>query len=95
MSIGEKIFVYKQASQENPPDGSDMLALLIALHQHGPNTLLFVTQETAAHPQGSVEQIYPGLLHGYTKAGASQNTPLSQKSWLDICTNALSLRARA
>jgi len=90
-STGEKIFVYHQF--EVGLTEADMLPLLIALRQHGLCTLLFVTQADVSHPAGSVERVFPGLLHGY-QAGTDAGDFVTQNVWIEICTNALALKGR-
>jgi hypothetical protein len=91
-STGEKIFVYHKLPDETAPTETEMLPLLIALRQHGPCTLLFVTQEDSLHPAGTVERVFPGLLHGYL-IGADAGEFVAQNVWLEICANALALKA--
>jgi len=90
-STGEKIFVYHRLSDEAALTEADMLPLLIALRQQGPCTLLFATQEDSAHPAGTVERMFPGLLHGYL-AGTDAGDFTTQNVWLEICANALALK---
>jgi hypothetical protein len=90
-STGEKIFVYHRLPDEAALTEADMLPLLIALRQHGPCTLLFVTQEDASQPAGTVERVFPGLLHGYV-AGADAADLVAQNVWIEICANALALK---
>jgi hypothetical protein len=91
VSMGEKIFVYHRASREEGLSEALMLPLLIALRQHGPGTLLFVTPEDEGHPAGTVEQSFPGLLHGYLNGSAEADDEQTQNVWLEICVNALGL----
>jgi hypothetical protein len=91
VSMGEKIFVYHREPQAEGLSEATMLPLLIALRQHGPCTLLFVTLEDEDHVAGTVERRFPGLLHGYARAPGGADEDVTQAVWLEICVNALLL----
>jgi hypothetical protein len=91
VSMGEKIFVYHREPQAEGLSEATMLPLLIALRQHGPCTLLFVTPEDEDHVAGTVERRFPGLLHGYARAPGGADEDVTQAVWLEICVNALLL----
>jgi hypothetical protein len=91
VSMGEKIFVYHRAPQAAGLSEALMLPLLIALRQHGPCTLLYVTQEDEGHIAGTVERRFPGLLHGYVNASDGADEDVTQAVWLEMCVNALLL----
>jgi hypothetical protein len=90
-STGEKIFVYHRLPDEAALSEAEMLPVLIALRQHGPCTLLFVTQEDESHPAGTVERVFPGLLRGYL-AGADAGDFATQNVWIEMCANAMALK---
>jgi hypothetical protein len=91
VAMGEMIFVYHRAPQEEGLSEATMLPLLIALRQHGPCTLLFVTQEDEGHRAGTVERRFPGLLQGYLNASDGADEDVVQAVWLEVCVNALLL----
>jgi hypothetical protein len=93
--VAEKIFVYRPGPHDAVLDEPFMLPLLIALRQHGPNKLLFVTPEDQSHPPGTVEQNYSGLLRGYLNATEQEDTELTKLFWLEILSNALALQVYA
>lgn len=91
VSVADKIFVYHRAPRQEALSEASMLPLLIALRQHGPCTLLFVTPEDQAHPSGTVEWIFPGLLHGYINASEETHEDITRAVWLEICANAIAM----
>ena len=86
LQTGRKIFVFQNT-------GTTSLAqawpLINMLRDHGPNTLLFVT-EGRTHPAGMVEQIEPDLLHGHVArlAPAHDVESLILEPWISLCANA-------
>jgi len=91
VSMGEKIFVYHRGPQAEGLSEATMLPLLIALRQHGPCTLLFVTPADEKHVAGTVERRFAGLLHGYVTASEGADADVTQAAWLEMCVNALAL----
>jgi len=89
LRLGHKIFVFQNT-------GTSSLAqawpLINMLRSHGPNTLLFVTEDRS-HPPGTVEQIEPDLLHGHVQrlAPAHDVDSLILEPWIRLCANAYRL----
>ena len=63
LAAGAKVFVYKMSARTLTPE--ELARLHAALRRHGPATLLYVRYEDAAHPNGTVEMVAPGLMIGY------------------------------
>jgi len=87
LEIAEKIFVFKrnEAIAED-----EILPLLVALRQHGNNSLLWVVPAEPDRPPGTVEVVADGLLKGYIDRFAPQENAhaLSFEVWMKICVNA-------
>ena len=91
LETGERLFVFQRPGQTLP---AQMLPLLARLRRHGPNALLFVTDD-AAHPPGSVEQLGYGLFRGFTDRMAPEDDVgrCNLSAWLSLCANARRLWA--
>ena len=87
---GDKIFVYRR---NQPLDSEEILPLLAALNEYGPNTLLWVVTADAQHRPGSVRWVMPGLLKGYIDRFAPNENAhdLSLEVWMELCANAFQL----
>ena len=87
LKAGDKIYVYKRVG---PVADEEILPLLLALRQHGGNTLLWVALADKDHPVGSVEVAMPGLLKGYVDRFAPEENAhdLSFDAWVRVCANA-------
>ncbi len=83
----DKIFVYKR---DPPASDEEILPLLLALRQHGDNTLLWVVPAEPDRPPGSVEVVTPGLLKGYIDRFAPEDNAhdFSFDGWMKVCTHA-------
>ncbi len=86
---GRRIFVFQHPAART---AAQVRAILNLLRSHGPNTLLFVTDDRHA-PAGSVEQIEEDLLHGTVEALApvSDAGDFHLPSWISVCANAYRL----
>jgi hypothetical protein len=93
LSVSDKIFVYHPSAHEEVLSEATMLPLLIAMRQHGPCTLLFVTPADDLHACGTVERSFPGLLHGYLSAHEPNDILLTQNLWAELLVNAFELTA--
>ena len=91
----EKIFVFKS---NLPLERARMWPLWEALRRYGPNTLLWVSEDTAERARvGRVERVNDGFLHGYIEAFASYDRAYDihfAHQWVAICATAARL-ARA
>ena len=89
---GEKIFVYRVLRDERGgPDGTrGMIEMFDALRRHGPARLLWVNEEDAAHPHGTIEQVRDGLFRGWIDhlAPHSDAFDFRPRSWLDLLRRA-------
>ncbi|MBV9735635.1 MAG: hypothetical protein JO209_06970 [Acidisphaera sp.] len=87
---GEKLFVYKARDAE---ERTFMAALHAAVRRYGPNTLLWIERQDAAHAAGTLRVECEGLLRGwldrYAPPLAIQDA--SRPCWLDLCARAWSL----
>jgi hypothetical protein len=99
MATGEKLFVVMR------PEGmsqAQAVPLITALRRFGPNTLLFIGEETGK-PAGSVEALAPDLFCG-SMDGVSKDIEVgdipgndtwlgdrAMTAWLSICANAYRL----
>jgi Glycosyltransferase 61 len=90
MVEASKIFVWKTNIEQS---SIDTLRLFEALQRFGNSRLLWVTQGAHAQSTGTVEQLAPGLLHGYVDRFAPYNNApdISFEAWLMVCANALGL----
>ncbi len=91
---GSKIFVFRLTDRDLTPLELDELHA--AMQSYGRNTLLYVRYEDAAHPNGTVEAVRPGLMIGYMdRFKISRSEQLSSApataSWLAVCRNAYAL----
>jgi hypothetical protein len=86
---GRRIFVFQHPAARS---AVQVRAILNLLRSHGPNTLLFVTDDRTA-PPGTVEQIEEDLLHGTVEALApvSDAGQFHLPSWISVCANAYRL----
>ena len=89
LSSGNKIFVFQHPAARSVVQ---VRALLNLLRSHGPNTLLFVTDD-ASLAAGSVEQIEEDLFHGsVTRLAPMQDVLLFDlPPWISVCANAYRL----
>ncbi|MGD0107671.1 MAG: WcbI family polysaccharide biosynthesis putative acetyltransferase, partial [Rhodopila sp.] len=96
LQAGEKIFVFKNI-QRNLTD-AELDRLHGAIRAYGETTLFYVRYEDAAHPNGLVELVKPGLIIGYMDhfAFSPDNRPLgsSDAAWLALCERAAELHAK-
>ena len=91
---GTKIFVFRRTDRDLTAEEID--ALHAAMRRYGDNTLLYVRYEDAAHANGTVELVKPGLMIGYMdRFKASRTRDLSATpptaSWLAVCRAAYAL----
>jgi hypothetical protein len=95
MALGEKIFVVRRNPARDPLPEAEVLPLLMALNQHGPCTLLWISLADAENPCGTVRRTAPGLLRGYIdRLAPNDNTHhFSFEPWVEICANAVRLQA--
>jgi len=95
LSAGEKIFVFHRPLDDTALTEPEMLALLISLRQHGPCTLLYLVRADRTHPPGTVAQLYPGLLRGNLGEVEPADGPNNESAalWLEVCANALTMKA--
>jgi hypothetical protein len=86
---GNKIFVRK-GLRDKP---EQIRALSDALRNYGPNTLLWVTEADAEHPNGTVEHMYEGVIAGrIEKFAPPEAVPhLVFEDWAALCQNCLML----
>ena len=87
----DKIFVRKGQKSETL---DDIMPLYRKLRSYGDNTLLWVTVADDTHPEGMVEQVEPGLLHGYVSRFAAYHaaTYVTADTWAKVCRNAYRIR---
>jgi hypothetical protein len=91
---GSKIFVFRLTNRDlTSPEIDD---LHVAMRSYGTNTLLYVRYEDAAHPNGTVEVVKPGLMIGYMdRFKISRTDQLSAApptaSWIAVCRTAYAL----
>jgi tetratricopeptide (TPR) repeat protein len=89
LAEARKIFVYKIDGVDMPD--ADIMRLHAGLCRYGRNTLLCVRLADAAHPDGTVERIAPGVMVGYLwRFADGTNDPVS--SWATICQTASAMR---
>jgi hypothetical protein len=90
LELGAKILVCKRQPTLSE---AEVLPLLAALGQRGPNTLLWVTEADAGHEPGSVEIVTDRLMKAYIDrfAPGENAHELSLDCWLQICANAYSI----
>lgn len=89
LKLGGKIFVYQFPSARSV---AQIRPILTLLRSHGPNTLLYVTDDHR-QPPGTVEQLDDDLLHGYVEklAPTFEVTLLELPPWIAVCANAYRL----
>jgi tetratricopeptide (TPR) repeat protein len=91
---GSKIFVFR-LTDRNLTD-AEIDRLHAAVRRYGDNMLLYARYEDAAHPNGTVELVRPGLVIGYmdrfkmSAAGELYAAPPTS-SWLAVCKSAYAL----
>jgi tetratricopeptide (TPR) repeat protein len=91
LEAAEKIFVYRITSRNLSEAEVD--AIWRAVRSYGDNTLLYVRYEDAAHPNGMVEVVKPGLMIGYMDRfkqlpnGELTAAP-ANASWAEVCRRA-------
>lgn len=84
-----RIAVIKREPEFSEPE---VLPVLAALNDRY-DALLWVSVADGAHPPGSVDEVLPGLLHGYVDS-FSLTESLDQSStgiWLEVCRKTLSI----
>ncbi len=88
-----KIFVCSSPFGNIP---EEQLALFLALRRQSPAWLLAMQLADDGHAPGSVEQILPGLMHGYIDSFAASydGTKVSLPGWLAVLANAWLLHGR-
>jgi tetratricopeptide (TPR) repeat protein len=91
---GSKIFVFRLTDRNLT--AKEIADLHAAMRAYGNNTMLYVRYEDEAHPNGTVEEVGPGLMVGYMdRFKLSRTDQLSSApptaSWLTICRNAYAL----
>mgnify|MGYP005809892913 CR=1 FL=1 len=86
LETGGKLFVYKRNSTVSE---EEVLPLLLALHRHGSNRLLWVVPADEAHPSGTVELAQPGLFKGYIERFAPDENAhdFAFEGWMRVCAN--------
>lgn len=87
LKAGAKIFVYKTSTRNLTDREVDQLHQ--AMRRYGDNTLLYVRYADAAHPNGTVETVGPGLMIGYidrfSMSAAGEQLGPATASWVPIC----------
>lgn len=94
LTTGAKIFVFRLTDRNLSDEELDRLHA--AIRSYGDNMLLYVRYEDAAHANGTVELIRPGLMIGYMdRFKLSPSNELSAApptaSWLAVCKAAYAL----
>jgi tetratricopeptide (TPR) repeat protein len=93
LAAGEKIFVYKIVERELEDEEIDQIHQ--AMRSYGDNTMLYVRYADAAHPDGMVVAVRPGLLVGYIDhfqmSRAGEVGAVVTHSWRAICYAAYQL----
>jgi hypothetical protein len=86
LQSGQYLFVIHDRGCRAP---AQVLPILHALRAHGPNALLFVTEEREAAP-GGVTQLARDLFHGVTDLLPPMHMPerIRVPVWLSLCANA-------
>lgn len=89
LASGQKIFVFQHPAARSVVQ---VRAILNLLRSHGPNALLFVTDDGSL-PTGAVEQIEEDLFHGVLArlAPAQDVLRFDLASWVSVCANAYRL----
>jgi hypothetical protein len=89
LASGEHIFVLQHP---DAMDAAHALPVLSRLCAHGPNTLLYVTEDDTM-PPGTVRQEAGGLFHGYIDVLPPPDEPdrINVDAWLSLCANTLRL----
>jgi hypothetical protein len=85
LASGHKIFVFQHPHAKTLAHARPILNLL---RSHGPNSLLFVTED-AAHPSGTVFQVENDLFLGCIAALAPLDSAkdFDLASWISLCAN--------
>ncbi|HEX3536699.1 MAG TPA: hypothetical protein VHU15_08020 [Stellaceae bacterium] len=88
LTAARKLLVIRGMDQ--PLEQEQVERLLAAVHQYGPNMLLWVELADAEHPPGSVGWAAPDLLKGYIDrfAPGEHAHDLSLDCWVAICRQA-------
>jgi hypothetical protein len=94
LESGSKIFVFR-VTDRNLTE-TEVEDLHAAMRAYGDSTLLYVRYEDAAHPNGTVVPVKPGLLIGYMdRFKISPQGQLAAvaptASWLSVCRTAFTL----
>jgi hypothetical protein len=92
LATGERIFVLQHPGAM---DAAHALPVLSRLCAHGPNTLLYVTEDDTM-PPGTVQQEAGGLFHGFIDVLPPPDEPdrINVDAWLSLCANTLRLIAK-
>jgi hypothetical protein len=87
---GNKILIYRR---NTPLTEEEIIPVLTAVNDHGPNTLFWVVLADRQHKPGSVHWVMPGLLKGYIDRFAPNENAhdLSLEVWMELCANAYQL----
>lgn len=89
LKTGEKLFVFHDF---HAMTAAQALPILLALKRHGPNALLFVSEEESA-AAGAVELIaadlYKGFVSRFAPVWAADDTDVT--AWVSVCANAYRL----
>jgi hypothetical protein len=90
LQTGAKILLCKRDPMLSE---AEALALLAAVGQHGPNTLLWVVEAEGGQVPGSVEMVTDRLMKGYIDRFAPGENAhlLSLDCWLQLCANAYAI----
>jgi hypothetical protein len=90
LQIGAKILVCKR---EPALSEAEILPVLAAAGQYGPNTVLWVVEAEAGQIPGSVEMVSDRLMKGYIDrfAPGDDAHKLSLDCWLQLCANAYAI----
>ena len=85
-----KLFVFTTAEQVGD---EEIIPLVVALRDRGPNTLLWVVEADRSVAPGTVEPVLEGALRGHVRQlrPASGATPDALADWLAVCRSAWAL----
>jgi hypothetical protein len=87
LASGEKIWVWRELDCDDP---ARIWPLMEKLRAFGPNRLLWVTAQDAAHAPGTIERLAPDFIRGYVErlAPYENATDIHCKSWFMVCETA-------
>jgi hypothetical protein len=91
LESGDKILVWRSSATTQR---EQVQPLLDVLRRLGPNRLLWVTNEDATHPSGSVEELEPDFLKGYVRRLGTDRllSDIEFEPWFELCRNVEALR---